>query len=116
MARSERARWGLCFAVLGAMVAAGGAVTTTSRTAHAQQPAQTPEQIFNRVCSRCHGAGGNAPEEDTPAIANKRLTEARMRQIIRNGKDEMRAIPVSRLSDADLTTLMTYLRQIRAVR
>lgn len=114
MVRTERARWGLCFAALGAMIAVGGAVTTRPQTAHAQT--QTPVQIFDRVCGRCHGPEGNEPEEDTPRIKNKRLTPAKMTTVIRSGRGDMKAIPPTKLSDVDLASLMTYLRQIRAVR
>ncbi len=114
MVRTERARWGLCFAALGVMISVGGAVATKPQTAHAQT--RTPVQIFDRACGRCHGPEGNDPEEDTPRIKGKRLAEKRMRTIIRNGRDEMKAIPPSKLSDPDLDTLMTYLRQINAVR
>lgn len=114
MVRTERARWGLCFAALGVMIGVGGAVATKPQTAHAQP--RTPVQIFDRACGRCHGPEGNDPEEDTPRIKNKRLTVAKMTDVIRNGRDEMKAIPPTKLSDPDLASLMTYLRQIRAVR
>jgi hypothetical protein len=39
-----------------------------------------------------------------------------MTGVIRNGRGDMKAIPPTKLSDPDLASLMTYLRQIRAVR
>ena len=114
MVRTERARWGLCFAVLGAMIAAGGAVATRPGVAEAQT--RTPVQIYDRACGRCHGPGGAEPEEDTPRINNKNLAVKRMTDLIRNGRKQMKAIPPTKLSDPDLATLMVYLRQIHAVR
>lgn len=114
MVQTERARWGLCFAGLGAMIALGAAVALKPTPAQAQT--RTPVQIFDRTCGRCHGPEGNDPEEDTPRIKNKRLTVAKMTGVIRRGRGDMKAIPPTKLSDPDLETLMTYLRQIRAVR
>jgi mono/diheme cytochrome c family protein len=114
MVRTERARWGLCFGALAAMISVGAGVAMKPAPAHAQT--RTPVQIFDRACGRCHGAEGNDPEEDTPRIKNKRLAVAKMTGVIRNGRGDMKAIPPTKLSDADLASLMTYLRQIHAVR
>jgi mono/diheme cytochrome c family protein len=68
---------------------------------------------FQRTCNRCHPNG----EEDTgPRINNINWAEARMRTQVRQGSGGMRPIPVSRLSDADLTDLLAYLRTTHAVR
>lgn len=114
MVHSERARWGLTFTALGVMIAIGAA--TALKPAPAQAQTRTPVQIFDRSCGRCHGPEGNDPEEDTPRIKNKRLTVAKITGIIRNGRGDMKAIPPTKLSDPDLASLMTYLREIRAVR
>lgn len=66
---------------------------------------------FNRVCGRCHEDG----ESDGPA-PNRNLAEDRLRTIVRSGTGRMRAIPTSRLSDADLTHVIAYLRSTHAVR
>lgn len=64
-----------------------------------------------RVCARCHEDG----DSDGPH-RNGNWAEARMRTQIRQGNSQMRPIPVSRLSDADLDALIAYYRSIRAVR
>lgn len=67
--------------------------------------------VFARVCGRCHEDGdANGPN---PGLG---MPEAQMRTLVRTGDTRMRAIPASRLSDADLTLVMAYLRSIRAIR
>ena len=66
--------------------------------------------VYQRVCARCHEDG-----EDEGPTPNKRWAEARMRAMIRNGNRRMRAIPTTRLSDADLTLLVSYLRSTHAI-
>ncbi|MDO9017682.1 MAG: cytochrome c [Deltaproteobacteria bacterium] len=66
--------------------------------------------VFARVCGRCHEDG-----DDEGPNPNLRWTEARMRTLVRSGNSRMRAIPASRLSDADLALVMAYLRSIRAI-
>jgi mono/diheme cytochrome c family protein len=66
---------------------------------------------FERVCRTCHEAG----ESDGPA-PNKNWAEARMRTTIRQGSGRMRAIPATRLSDADLDAVIAYLRTTHTVR
>ncbi len=79
--------------------------TTTATTTVAQGRA-----VFQRICARCHE--DNDPDGPHP---NRRWPEARMRTLIRSGNSQMRAIPVARLSDADLAQLITYLRSTHAV-
>ena len=67
--------------------------------------------VFQRVCARCHEDG----DADGPT-PNKRWAEARMRGLIRNGSARMRAIPMTRLSDADLAQLVSYLRSTHTIR
>lgn len=64
-----------------------------------------------RVCARCHEDG----DSDGPH-RNGNWAEARMRTQVRQGNRQMRPIPTSRLSDADLDALIAYYRSIRAVR
>jgi mono/diheme cytochrome c family protein len=66
--------------------------------------------VFQRVCARCHEA--DDPDGPHP---NRRWPEARMRTLVRNGNSRMRAIPASRLSDADLALLVSYLRSTHAI-
>lgn len=87
--------------------------TTASTTPTASAGGGTPAQgraVFQRVCARCHEDG----EPDGP-VPNLRWSEARMREMVRNGNRRMRAIPVTRLSDADLATLVVYLRSTHAI-
>jgi mono/diheme cytochrome c family protein len=93
--------------------------STTPTTATTTHPATTPagggtvaqgRAVFQRVCARCHEDG----EPDGP-VPNLRWSEARMREMVRNGNRRMRAIPVTRLSDADLATLVVYLRSTHAI-
>ncbi|MEZ4392104.1 MAG: cytochrome c [Polyangiales bacterium] len=105
------------------------APATTPETAPATTPEATPpatppatpataagdvargRTAFNRVCGRCHEDG----ESDGPA-PNRNLAEDRLRSIVRQGSGRMRAIPASRLSDADLTHVVAFLRSTHAVR
>lgn len=70
-------------------------------------------QLFDRFCGRCHPGGD---EDIGPRIRGVNWEEARMRTQVRNGVGRMRPIPATRLSDADFTTMMEFLRQINAVR
>lgn len=104
-------RWAMRLGALGLLLAAGAATTAAPRSAHGQTP-PPGQAAFNRVCGRCHPNG----DEDTgPAIRNRAITEARMREVIRTGTRRMRAIPATRLSDADLDAVIGYLRTMRAV-
>lgn len=111
--KTAKGGWGACFGVLGVLTLAGVATTVTARPAAEAQtpPVRTPEQIYNRACGRCHADG-----EDAPDLHNKRQTVVQMTKQIREGSAKMRAIPTTRLSDADLASMMTYLRSIHAVR
>ncbi len=92
-----------------------GAVGTTTPTPRPTTPPAVNavaqgRAVFQRVCARCHESG-----DDEGPNPNLRWPEARMRTLIRSGNSRMRAIPVSRLSEADLTLVVGYLRSIRAV-
>jgi len=94
--------------------------TPAATTPTTTTPATTPpagggtvaqgRAVFQRVCARCHEDG----EPDGP-VPNLRWSEARMREMVRNGNRRMRAIPTTRLSDADLATLVVYLRSTHAI-
>lgn len=86
------------------------ATTTATTTAPAGNPVALGRAVYQRVCARCHEDG-----EDEGPTPNKRWAEARMRTLIRNGNRRMRAIPTTRLSDADLTLLVSYLRSTHAI-
>ena len=83
-----------------------------SRPPSAEAQAVEGQAQFNRACGRCHPHG----EEDTgPAIINKNISAEKMQKVIRVGTKRMKAIPPSKLSDADLAHVMVYLRSIHAV-
>lgn len=86
------------------------ATATATTTAPAGNPVAQGRAVFQRVCARCHEDG-----EDEGPTPNKRWAEARMRTLIRSGNRRMRAIPTTRLSDADLTLLVSYLRSTHAI-
>lgn len=107
----ERGRWAMCFGVLGTLTLAGAIVVSAPPSAEAQANNGRPQ--FNRACGRCHPNG----DEDTgPDIHNKNKSVEEMTKIIRNGVKKMRAIGPNKLSDADLSKVMNYLRTIHAVR
>ncbi len=114
--RTDRRGWARCFALLGALVLAGVGTTLRPGPAQAQPAEPTPQQIFDRVCGRCNHHG----EEDVgPSILNKNLAQKRLVKLIRTGtkgRNAMKAIPTTRLSDADLQRMLPYLRQIHAMR
>ncbi len=104
----------------------------TPETTPATTPATTPEatpaaattppvadaatlargrRAFTRACGNCHE--DNDPEGPSP---NHNWEEARMRSQVRQGAGRMRAIPVSRLSDADLDAMFAFFRSTHAVR
>lgn len=115
MAKSAKREWAACFGVLALLVGVGTVTTFAApRRAQAQQqPARTPEQIFNRACGRCHPGGG---EDIGPDIHNANKTVEQMTTIIRNGTKRMRPITPARLSDPDLEAMLPYLRSLHAVR
>lgn len=89
----------------------------------AQQPPQpspsgaataSARAIYNRACGRCHP---NGEEDIGPRLRDRNDPEDEVRVTIRRGHGRMRAISTTRLSDADLDTLIPYLRtQLHAVR
>ena len=111
--KKEQTRWGTCVTVVGLLAIAGAVTVSGLPSAAAQQAPVTGERQFNRACGRCHPHGG---EDDGPSILNKNVSEERMTKQIREGSKRMKAIPPTKLSDADLTQVMVYLRSIHAVR
>ncbi len=100
---------------------AGAPVTPPVTTPVATPPATPPtggadavargRTVFTRACGRCHEDN----DSDGPS-PNKNWAEDRMRNQVRQGSSRMRAIPVARLSDADLDLVIAYLRSTHAVR
>lgn len=85
----------------------GGAASGDGGTLAAAQ------RIYNRACGRCHPNGNRG--SNGPGIRNKNWTVVRMTRQIRNGGGDMPAIRTGRLSDADMETMMEYLRSIHSV-
>jgi mono/diheme cytochrome c family protein len=113
--KRERGGWAMCFGVLGALTVAGAVMVSTPQSAEAQQApaAANGRPQYNRACGRCHPNGG---EDTGPDIHNKNKSVEEMTKIIRSGTGKMRAIGANKLSDADLSKVMNYLRTIHAVR
>lgn len=93
-----------------------GTTTATAATTTTATPSgnvASGRTAFQSACNRCHPNG----DADTgPRINGLNWNESRMRDQIRHGGGSMRAIPVTRLSDAALTDLIAYLRTTHAVR
>lgn len=110
---NERRRWTMAAGAVAAMVLGGAVVVLGAPPAAEAQQTPQDTRVFNRVCGRCHPDGG---EDTGPDLHNKRLTEARMTEVIRQGTKRMRPITPTKLTDADLPRVMNYLRAIHAVR
>lgn len=67
-------------------------------------------QVFMEHCHACHvgGAGGLAP-----ALNNKPLPGWLIRFQVRNGLGVMPAFPEAQISDAELDSLVAYLKALR---
>jgi mono/diheme cytochrome c family protein len=108
----SRRRWILAASALGSMALTVALMAATAPPVEAQAPAEGVPQ-FNRACGRCHPHG----DEDTgPDLHNKNLTAEAMTKVIREGTKRMRPINATKLTDADLTRVMVFLRSIHAVR
>ena len=98
---------------LGSIALAVGLIVATAPVAIAQPAEGVPQ--YRRACGRCHS--DPYEDEDTgPNIHNKNLTVEAMTKVIREGTKRMRAIPPTKLSDADLPRVIAFLRTIHAVR
>lgn len=107
------------FALVGALVGALVVSSANAQQAAAPVPAvgsRNGQQAWSAVCARCHMPRTPGGRSTGPSLTGKNLTEARMREIIRNGDGTMRPIPAARLTDGEMTQLITYMRTFRAVR
>ncbi len=81
----------------------------------AQTPAVGPapdagRKIFENTCARCHGGDANGGEMGPPIRSRLRERDDQsLGQLIRTGLPS-RGMPPTRLSDADMPQLITYLR------
>ncbi len=103
-------------ATLAGALAVSSASAQTAPTARPAVGSRNGQQAWSAVCANCHMPRRPGARSTGPALTGKNLTEARMREIIRSGDGTMRAIPATRLTDGELTQLITYLRTFRAVR
>jgi cytochrome c6 len=85
-------------------------------TAVAQASTQSARTLFNSTCASCHGQSGiptavgkslNAPGLGSPAVQKE--TNTQLQGIISNGKGNMPPFKSS-LSEAQITSLITYVR------
>jgi mono/diheme cytochrome c family protein len=60
-------------------------------------------RAYEAHCDTCH--------EDGPELRGRHLAASRVRRQVRHGGSRMRAIPTSRLSDADLEAIVAYLER-----
>ena len=107
----SRRRWILTASALGSMTLAVALLAATAPPVQAQAAEGVPQ--FNRACGRCHPQGG---EDTGPDLHGKNLSVEAMTKVVREGTKRMRAIPPTKLTDADLTRVMAFLRTIHAVR
>lgn len=108
--RSPR-RWILVASALGSMSLVVALMAATAPPVQAQAAVGVAQ--FNRACGRCHPNG----DEDTgPELHNKNLSVEAMTKVIRQGTKRMRPISPTKLTDADLARVMTFLRTLHAVR
>ena len=89
---------------------AGGMIAVCSSSAVAQDAAAT----YKAKCAACHGADGKGGKMGTRDFASaevKAETDAQLTEIITKGKGKMPAYG-GKLSDADITGLVTYVRSL----
>lgn len=67
---------------------------------------------FETFCGGCHPGG---QEDVGPSLIADPHPPARLRQQIREGSAQMRPFPATRLSDADMETILAYMATIGAV-
>ncbi len=103
----EQRRWRMCLGVVSALTLAGSLTVLFTPRASAQDAHQ-----FNRVCRRCHGPGEDPGPE---TLTKNHHDEAGMRKVIREGTKHMKAIPPTKLSDAQLDEVIAYLRSTHAI-
>ncbi len=72
------------------------------------QDTEAGKTAFEDTCSACHS------ETENP-IANLGWSAAKVRKQIREGDDEMPAIPASRLSDEDMEHVLAFLATMGTV-
>jgi mono/diheme cytochrome c family protein len=89
---------------------AGGMIAVCSSPAVAQDSAAT----FKAKCAMCHGADGKGGKMGTRDFASpevKAETDAQLTDIISKGKGKMPAY-TGKLSDADITGMVAYVRSL----
>jgi len=75
------------------------------------RPSERGQALFGRNCAHCHG--DDARGDEGPSLYNLALSDARIAKRIREGiKGEMPKFG-SKLNDADIQALITYLRTLK---
>jgi mono/diheme cytochrome c family protein len=103
------------FAVMTALACCHAALADAPSAAHGQQ-------VFTYWCAPCHGGGPGHPGTDAlaakykgsePAELEKRrdLSDALIRQLVRNGISVMPIFRKTEVSDADLADIVAYLNR-----
>lgn len=93
-------------------------LTLPQRGAQQSQPAMDAAAVargraaFDRICGQCHPHGN---QDIGPRLIGLGWPEARVRTQVRHGRRAMKAIPPSKLSDAELNDVIAYLRTIHTV-
>lgn len=93
----------------------GGESSTGGDTAQYEGPVASTNveaggELFDMLCSDCHGDDGDAPK-----LTEEAHSPARIRQQVREGSDHMRPFPQKRLSDTEMEDLLAFLDSIGAV-
>jgi len=108
------------------LIAAIAACTCWHAAAADAPSAAHGKQVFTYWCAPCHGAGPGHPGTDAlaskykgkqPGELEKRmdLSEALIRQVVRNGISVMPIFRKTEVSDADLADIVAFLTRPQAV-
>jgi cytochrome c6 len=116
----EKSKSRICYTTVFAFIAL--LVVLQAATAVAASQDQSGRSLFNSTCASCHGQNGtptavgkslNAPDLGSKAVQTR--TDAELQQIIANGKGNMPPFN-GRLSDAQINSLVAYMRTLSAQR
>jgi mono/diheme cytochrome c family protein len=66
---------------------------------------------YERVCAQCHGDDPN-DGDDGPALVPMYRTTAQVLDIVRNGTGQMHPLPDSKISDAEVTAVVAWLKML----
>jgi cytochrome c oxidase cbb3-type subunit III len=85
--------------------------TSTTQTGDADAASSPGGKVFLNNCAMCHGAKmeGHPPTFPTLAGVGKKMNSDQITALVRSGRGSMPPFPSTRLSDADLASLLQYL-------